>query len=462
MFFVVALFFVVVILIFRKIKKSDEEILRNLSEQNKNIDKYEFNLREEFGRNREESLKSAKDARTELSNILKSLEDKLSSTITNFTMIVDNKMHSIQDFLDKNLKSNRMELSVTLESFENKFSTKIEALTKDTKDSLEKNRETIERKLYEIQESNEKKLEKMRETVDERLQKTLEFRLGESFKLVSERLELVQKGLGAMQSLASDVGDLKKVMSNVKTKGILGEYQLESILEQILSPNQYEKNVATKMGSSDRVEFALKIPSKDDSERIIWLPIDAKLPTVDYEELLLAYDKGDKDEIEEARKTFYKTIKAFAKKINEKYIDSPNTSDFGIMFLPFEGAYAEVVRDPGLYESIQRDHKIVVTGPSTIAAFLNALQIGFRCLAVEKGTGIILSTLKTAKKEFGNFETILLRVKDQIDKASNTLDETVGKRTRAINRALKNIETSGDNNATEKLLDDMSFDFTEE
>jgi len=297
--------------------------------------------------------------------------------------------------------------------------------------------------------------------VDEKLQKTLEARLGESFKLVSDRLELVQKGLGEMQSLASDVGDLKKVMSNVKTKGVLGEYQLEAILEQMLSPSQYEKNVKTKAGSGENVEFAIKIPSKDDSDKPIWLPIDAKLPASDYEVLNDAYDSGDKKQIEDARKAFSRTVKNFAKSINEKYIDSPNTTDFAIMFLPFEGAYAEVVRNPELFEGIQRDFKVIVTGPSTIAAFLNALQIGFKSLVVEKGTGVILSTLSAVKKEFGNFETILVKVKDQIDKASSTLDETVGRRTKAINKALKKVELSSDDTVGQKLLSDVSLDLDE-
>ena len=432
---------IAIILLFIKIKQiSNNDILQKL-------DKYESNLRDEFARNREETNKSARESR-----------DELSKNMSNFSDIVDNKMKTIRDFLETGLKNNREEQVTSLKSFEDNFTSKITILTKETQESLEKNRMSVERKLSEIQESNEKKLEKMRETVDEKLQKTLEVRLGESFKLVSERLELVQKGLGEMQSLASDVGDLKKVMSNVKTKGILGEYQLESILEQFLSPTQYDKNVATKSGSNDRVEFAIKIPSKEDSDSVIWLPIDAKLPTVDYELLLEAYDKGDKDNIEEARKVFFRTIRTFAKKINEKYIDTPNTTNFAILFLPFEGAYAEVVRDPGFYDSIQKENKIIITGPSTIAAFLNALQIGFKSLAVEKGTAQILSTLSAAKKEFSKYESILVKVKEQIEKASLTLDEAVGRRTRAINRALKNIESSNDDLLVEKLIEDATLE----
>ena len=469
---VIIQFIVIVVLLILTRISSQKFVLRKLSEYEQRLERNEANLRNEFGKNREETNRSARESRVELSSMLKSVEEKLSNTITNFTGLVDNKMRTIQEFLhsglkynreelNKSTKENREELVASLKLFEEKSSAKIEALTKYTTDSLEKNRNAVEKKLAEIQEGNERKLEKMRETVDEKLQKTLEARLGESFKLVSERLELVQKGLGEMQSLASDVGDLKKVMTNVKTKGVLGEYQLGAILEQMLNPGQYEKNVKTKASSADHVEFAIKIPSKEDTDKIVWLPIDAKLPTSDYEILFDAYDSGDKKSIEDARKTFSRTVKNFAKGIKDKYIDSPNTTDFAIMFLPFEGAYAEVVRDPELFESIQREHQIIVTGPSTIAAFLNALQIGFRSLAVEKGTGVVLSTLSAVKKEFGNFEVILTKVKDQIDKASSTLDETVGKRTKAINRALKRVETSTDDIVGQNLLADVSSDFDE-
>jgi DNA recombination protein RmuC len=404
---------------------SQEHILQKLNEYEKRLDKNEFSLREEFGRNREETGKSAKDSREELASALKSVEEKLLSIIIKFTGLVDNK---------------------------------IEVLTKDTKNSLEKNRETVEKKLAELQKENGEKLEQMRQTVDEKLHKTLESRLGESFKLVSERLEQVSKGLGEMQSLASDVGDLKKVMSNVKTKGVLGEYQLEAILEQMLAPNQYEKNVKTKSGSDRNVEFAVKIPSKEDSSRAVWLPIDSKLPTSGYEALLDAYNTGDKKTVEDAQKAFSRTVKSFAKDIHDKYIDPPNTTDFAILFLPFEGEYAEVVRDPELFEGIQRDYKIIVTGPSTICAFLNALQIGFRSLAVEKRTSEIWKILSDVKKEFGNFETVLTKVKEQIDKASSTLEKDVGIRTRAIVKKLKDVETLPNERAEPELLPDALFD----
>jgi DNA recombination protein RmuC len=451
---VIIQFILILVLLAGNRQGSQERILQKLIEYDSRLDKnksgIESSLRDEFGRNR-----------GELSLSLKAVSEQLSTTITNFTGLVDNKIKSIVDSLAISSKSNREELAASLKQFEEKSSARIEALTKDTREGLEKNRETVEKKLVEIQTGNEAKLDKMRETVDEKLQKTLEARLSASFKQVSDNLEKVQKGLGEMQNLASDVGDLKKVMSNVKTKGVLGEYQLEAILEQILHPSQYAKNVKTKVGSDKHVEFAIKIPNKEDSDKIVWLPIDAKLPTSDYEILIDAYNNGDKDAVENGRKAFSKTVKNFAKEIKEKYIDSPNTTDFAIMFLPFEGAYAEVVRDPELFEGIQREHKIIVTGPSTIAAFLNALQVGFRSLAVEKGTSVILNTLSAVKKEFGNFETILVKVKDQIDKASVTLDETVGKRTKAINRALRKVETLPDDSIGQKLLVDVSSDLEE-
>jgi DNA recombination protein RmuC len=479
---------IVIIVFFSKAKHgSQEHVLQKFIEYEKRLDKNESSMRDEFGRNREETNRSAKDAREELTASLKSFtelvdnkiksinelfdfssksnreelntsihafEEKVANSIAGFSEILNKELKSVQDTVSSSTRISREEQVNSLKSFEDKFSTKIETLTKETNQGLEKNRDTVEKKLADIQKENAEKLEKMRETVDEKLHKTLETRLGESFKLVSERLELVQKGLGEMQNLASDVGDLKKVMSNVKAKGVLGEYQLGSILEQMLAPNQYEKNVKTKAGSDRNVEFAIKIPSKDDSDRHIWLPIDSKLPTRDYEVLIDAYAGGDKKAVEDAQKAFARTVKSFAKEIHDKYIDPPNTMDFAILFLPFEGEYAEVVRDPELFEGIQRDYKINITGPSTISAFLNALQVGFRSLAVEKRTSEIWKLLGDVKKEFGNFETVLTKVKDQIDKASSTLEKDVGVRTRAIVRRLKDVETLPGSQSDQPLLPD--------
>jgi DNA recombination protein RmuC len=488
---VIIQFIVIIILLAKNRQGSQEHVLAQLDKNKSGI---ESTLREEVGRNRIELFQSlgtvsdqlsntmlkfaqlidnkintlsdslttsSSSNRAELNKTIDTFQANVTNSISSFSKILNTELKSVQDRVNQSTKESREELTASLRLFGENSSKKIEALTKDTKEGLEKNRETVEKKLVEIQTGNEAKLDKMRETVDEKLQKTLEARLSASFKQVSDNLEKVQKGLGEMQNLASDVGDLKKVMSNVKTKGVLGEYQLGAILEQMLHPNQYEKNVKTKVGSDKYVEFAIKIPSKEDSDKNVWLPIDAKLPTSDYEILMEAYNNGDKEAVENARKAFSRTVKNFAKEIKEKYIDSPNTTDFAIMFLPFEGAYAEVVRDPELFEGIQREHKIIVTGPSTIAAFLNALQVGFKSLAVEKGTSVILNTLSAAKKEFGNFGAILGKVKDQINKASTTLDEAVGKRTDAIIRALKTVETLPDDSVGQKLLVDVSSDLEE-
>ncbi|MCL2319396.1 MAG: DNA recombination protein RmuC, partial [Treponema sp.] len=472
--------FVVMMVFFTKNRKNAQaDVPQKLAEYSQRLEKNESTLRDEFGRNREETNKAARDSREELSSSLKSVSDQLSTIITNFTALVDNKINSIldlltessktnreeltksitdftgtidgrmkriQDFLETGLKFNREELAASLKAFEEKSSAKIEALTKDTKDGLDKNRDAVERKLADIQQGNEKKLDEMRQTVDEKLQKTLEARLATSFKSVSDHLEQVLKGLGEMRTLATDVGDLKKVMSGStsKIKGVLGEYQLAAILEQMLSPAQYAKNVKTKAGSDKNVEFAIKIPGRDDTNKVVWLPIDSKLPTSGYETLIDAYNSADKKAIDDAQKAFARTVKTFARDIHDKYIDPPNTTDFAIMFLPFEGEYAEVVRDPELFESIQRDCKINITGPSTISAFLNALQVGFRSLAVEKQTSKIWNILSEVKKEFGNFETVLTKVKDQIDKVSTTLETEVGRRTRVINRTLMKVETLSD------------------
>ncbi|MDR1322873.1 MAG: DNA recombination protein RmuC [Candidatus Margulisbacteria bacterium] len=320
--------------------------------------------------------------------------------------------------------------------------------------SLEKIRAAVENKLRDIQTDNNNKLEQMRATVDEKLHQTLETRLGESFKLVSERLELVQKGLGEMQNLAAGVGDLKKVLSNVKTKGVLGEYQLGSILEQILSPSQYAQNVKIKSGSRELVEFAVKIPSKADSAKIVWLPIDAKFPTEDYDRLLSAYDNGDPGEIELHKKELEKKLKTFARDIAGKYIDPPQTTDFALLFLPFEGLYAEVLRIPNLFESLQRDYKIVITGPTTISAFLNSLQIGFRSLAVEKRTSEIWDLLGAVRTEFGKFGDVLQKTKDKLDAASSEI-EKAGARSRAIERKLRDVQELPET-AAQKLLGDLS------
>lgn len=299
----------------------------------------------------------------------------------------------------------------------------------------------LEERQNKLVEGTEKKLEQIRVTVDEKLQKTLNERLGQSFELVGKQLESVQKGLGEMQVLAQDVGGLKKVLSNVKLRGGIGEVQLEMLLEQILAPEQYAKNVKTKAGSNDSVEFAIKLPGRDDNRTPVWLPIDAKFPKDVYQQLQTAYDGGDNLQIELAQRMLDMAIKKMAKDIHDKYIDPPNTTDFGIMFLPFEGIYGEVVRKASLLDDLQRTYRIVVTGPTTLAAILNSLQMGFKTMAIQQRTSEVWKILGAVKKEFELFGGLLDKAQNNIQLGLNQLDDVVGKRTRAIQRKLKSVES---------------------
>ncbi|MDP4127766.1 MAG: DNA recombination protein RmuC [Bacillota bacterium] len=320
------------------------------------------------------------------------------------------------------------------------FASQLASLTSSTDLKLERLRKTVEERLILIQQDNGQKLDQMRATVDEKLSATLEQRLGESFKLVSERLEAVHKGLGEMQSLASGVGDLKKVLTNVKTRGIWGEIQLGNLLEQILTPEQYATNVITKVGSNDRVEFAIKLPARDGQDAIIWLPIDAKFPIEDYERLIEAQDQANPTRIEEIGKSLENRIKQEGKTIRDKYVDPPNTTDFGILFLPVEGLYAEVLRRPGLCELLQREYKVIVTGPTTLAALLNSLQMGFRTLAIEKRSSEVWNLLSAVKTEFGKFVDVLEKTQKKLQEASNTID-TATRKSRTIARKLRTVQT---------------------
>ena len=315
---------------------------------------------------------------------------------------------------------------------------RIKTFSLENEQKLENIRHSVEKRLEYLQNDNNRQLEKMRETVDEKLQKTLEEKMNKSFSLVNERLEQVYKGLGEMQNLAVGVGDLKKVLSNVKTRGILGEIQLKSILSEILSPEQYEENIATKKGSKNVVEFAIKLPADDDS--VVYLPIDSKFPGDTYANLRDAIEKGDKDEIEASVKVLVSTIKSEAKDIHEKYIDPPNTTEFAIMFLPFEGLYSEVV-NRGLVEILQRDYKVNIAGPSTMAALLNSLQMGFKTLAVQKRSAEVWEVLGGVKQEFDKFNDVLILTQQRLDHANKELDKLVGVRTRQIQRKLKNIQS---------------------
>jgi len=315
---------------------------------------------------------------------------------------------------------------------------RIQSLTQQIQSSLELSQQGIDSRLEAIQKDNASKLEEMRKTVDEKLQSTLEERLGQSFKLVSDRLEQVHRGLGEMQSLASGVGDLKKVLTNVKSRGTWGEVQLQAMIEQILVPGQYERNVATRRNSNERVEFAIRFPGAT-ADLPVWLPIDAKFPMEDYQRLLEAQDRGDAVEAETASKQLEQRIKLEAKSIRDKYIEPPHTTDFAILYLPTEGLYAEVIRRPGLSDTIQRDCRITLCGPTNLLAFLNSLQMGFRTLAIEKRSSEVWQVLGQVKNEFNKFAQVIEATEKKLEEASKKFGE-VGVRSRAIERSLRNVE----------------------
>jgi len=466
------------------------EIKSSIGILKSNLKDTEKNLKDEFVTNRKEFAETATGLRTEIGNQLNKFTQTFSDQLGNLTKSNEEKLEAIRktfeeklvDFqksIDSNSKESRTELKDNLEVFK-------KGLNEALKDYKERMREqfsdfdrsqktqnvansekiselkmSLEKSVKTMQEGNEKKLEEMRKTVDEKLNETLEKRLGESFKQVSDRLEAVHKGLGEMQTLAVSVGDLKKVMNNVKSRGVLGEYQLQNIIEDLLTNEQYEKNVKTKLGSGAVVEFAIKMPHGNNFEKTLWLPIDSKFPKEDYEALVDAYEKGDTDKIEEYRKAFINGIKKNAKDIKEKYIDPPNTTEYGIMFLPYESLFGEVLRVPGLFEQLQKDYKITITGPTTLSALLNSLQMGFRTLAIEKRSSEVWDLLGAVKTEFGQFGTILEKTKKKLDEASNVID-SAGVRTRAIERKLRQVQEMPA--AETKLImdNDTVSDFAEE
>ena len=377
------------------------------------------------------------------------------------TAHTQSSIKNMGDMLVENQRSfsrNQQERLSSLEDRMNAFSRqndqKLENIRQTVDRQLSENRETMEKRLEAMQNDNNRKLDEMRKTVDERLEKSLEDKMNKSFSLVSQRLEQVYKGLGERQNLATGVGDLKKVLSNVKTRGILGEIQLGSILSEILSPEQYAENVATKKGSKNVVEFAVKLPAKDDG--FIWLPIDSKFPGDTYAALREAIENGDKIQIDLAAKTLITTIKNEAKDISGKYIDPPNTTEFAIMFLPFEGLYSEVV-NRGMVEVLQRDYKVNIAGPSTMAALLNSIQMGFKTLAVQKRSAEVWKVLGGVKKEFDTFAKVLESTQKKLDQANKDLDTLVGVRTRQIQRKLKDVETP-----TELLSESITDDNSDE
>lgn len=365
------------------------------------------------------------------------LRMELSNSLQAFGQTISENQRAAAESQDKRLSGMEQNNALDFERLRKSQEDRIHSLEQSNEQKLEAIRQTMERRLTAIQTDNAEQLEKMQKVVDEKLEKTLESRISESFKLVSSQLEQVYKGLGEMQAVAAGVTDLKKVLSNVKTRGILGETQLSAILSEILSPEQYECDIATKPGSSERVEFAIRLPG--DGETPVYLPIDAKFPGETFASLQDAYDKGDPDAIAQAAKMLEIRLKAEAKDIRTKYIDPPHTTDFGILFLPFEGLYAEAV-NRGYIEELQRTYHINVTGPSTMAAFLNSLQMGFRTLAIQKRSGEVWQVLGAVKTEFEKFGEVLERSQQRLQQVNNELDTLIGTRTRAITRKLKDVE----------------------
>ncbi len=365
------------------------------------------------------------------------------------------RLDTLRETLNDDARKARGEQTEALRSFAAALDARVGELTRNNAERLGELRTTLENKLRELQVDNAAKLEQMRATVDEKLQTTLETRLGESFRLVSERLEQVQRGLGEMQQLATGVGDLKRVLTNVRTRGTFGEVQLGALLEQVLTIEQYETNCITVPGSSERVEFAVRLPGTH-SDKPIRLPIDAKFPREDYERLMDAQDRVDVEAVAASSAALERQVRIEAKRICEKYVAPPHTTDFALLFLPTEGLYAEVLRRPGLFESLQRDQRVILVGPTTLLALLISLQMGFRTLAIEQRSSEVWQLLGTVKAEFGKFAGILEKTRDQLDTVRNSIDKA-GVRTRAIEKQLKGVETLPGIEA-QKMLDDDGAD----
>lgn len=388
------------------VKQTIEPLEESLSRITTQLDLLNTTLREENSQNRKEARDNEAAIRKELNQSIKSFGDTM-----------EQRLHRIGTDVDKQLRF----------------------IQKDNTEKVETMRTSFEKRMEQMQGLVDSRLEKMRLTVDEKLHATLEKRLGESFKLVGERLELVHKGLGEMQQLASGVGDLKKVLTNVKTRGTWGEVQLKNLLEQVLTPDQYAENIATKNGSRDRVEFAIKLPGKSDEINHVYIPIDAKFPIEDYQRLVSAQEAGAREDVDTAVKALEQRIKLEAKTIHDKYLDPPYTTDFGILYVPVEGLYAEITQRQGLAELLQREYRVLVCGPNTIAALLNSLQMGFRTLAIEKRSSEVWEILGAVKTEFGKFGDLLEKTKKKIQEAGNTID-FASRKSRTIERKLDKVQ----------------------
>ncbi|TAN15230.1 MAG: DNA recombination protein RmuC [Chitinophagaceae bacterium] len=483
-----------VLIAFTRNKRNNDssQLLTVVDELRSQLSRFETNLKEDFRTGREESATTAKDNREELNKAIGTFRtetteairqlskqnvealEKLNTTLEQkVTVLIEKTETSFKSFSDAN--------SQQLEKIEKQVETKLQALNEQAKSDNNSMRDTLtkafrdfqqafdqdvksfndlqrekfgqlEDKQNELVQGTEKKLEAIRVTVEEKLEKTLSERLGQSFETVGKHLMEVQKGLGEMQTIAADVGGLKKVLSNVKLRGGVGEVQLGMLLEQMLAPNQYDTNIKTKAGSSDPVEFAIKLPGKSEDENsFVYMPVDSKFPKDTYEHLLNAYENAIPEEIDSATKNLENTIRKMAKDIHDKYIDPPNTTDFAILFLPFESIYAEVIRRTPLVDGLRDEYKITVAGPTTLVAILNSLQMGFRTLALQKRSSEVWKVLGAVKKEFENFGGLLGKAQKKIQSGLEDLDDVMGKRTRQINKRLKEVASLSDAEAKQIL-----------
>jgi DNA recombination protein RmuC len=435
---VIVLLLIVIFLISKNQKKTESNELKDrLIRIGSDLSKVDPLLREEFFRNRDEIQKNSKGNREELNNTFKNFSDSLQSSFKDTKDELSRSLKSVEERFGQNVKDFN---EIQRQKFDD-LVMKQNQIKTETELKLEKIRETVEVNLSRIQEQNSKKLDEMRATVDEKLQSTLEKRFTDSFNLISNRLDQVHQGLGEMQKLATGVGDLKRVLTNVKTRGNLGEIQLASILEQFFSSEQFVKNAMVKGGTMERVEFAIKLPGKN-SDASLLLPIDSKFPNEDYQRLIDAYENignvGQK-EIEDAIRQFEYSVKKCAKDIREKYINPPVTTDFALMFVPTEGLYAEILRRTGLFDLMQREYRVIVVGPANLVAFLSSLQMGFRTLAIERRSSEVWQILGAVKTQFGQFGQILEKTKKKLQEATNVIDEA-GTRSRVIEKKLKNVQ----------------------
>ncbi len=427
-----------IILLMLSLKKLNGEFRNTnwiIQESSLDQERIERGMREQMSAFREETDKRERLAREELGKSVAALSESVSKHLTEMSSGQKGQLDS--------------------------FAKQLALLTEANEKRSESLRETVSKQLEMIQQENTKKLDQIRNTVDEKLQGTLEKRLGESFKQVSERLEQVHRGLGEMHDLANGVGDLKRVLTNVKSRGTWGEIQLGALLSEILTDDQYEQNVITRPGKNTRVEFALKLPGPDGDGNCVWLPIDSKFPQESYQRLQQAQDEANPEAVEKASKELERDVKKMARDVHEKYVEPPFTTDFALLYLPTEGLFAEVIRRPGLIESLQRNERIVVAGPTTLTALLNSLQVGFRTLAIQKRSSEVWSLLSRVKNEFGKFSEILVRVRKNLETATNTLDRASSK-SRTIERRLRDVEEMPNTGEPQDERLDTDYEFSQE